>query len=230
MLVVVALLCVVQVLTKTASEQRIPGPARGDLALERDALPEVIGQLRCTQFQAALPPERLPQGQFWWSHSWSYSSSALTTYVAFDQADWDGWHELTVCYRAAGWQMTNRRIVPTASDVPGTWNVVLAEFERDSGDRALLAFSLFNQDGQPIESPDSDFKDTETTIFERFQGRVNPGEFHERVLQTQVFAQHQGDLSEESVQEIIDLHLRTRDRFREVWLEHQMKSTSASLP
>jgi hypothetical protein len=216
-------------LTKPKPEQRIPGPARGDLVLERDALPETIGEWRCTQFQPALAPEKLPEGQYWWTHSWNYSNTPLVSIVSFDQAGFADWHELTVCYRAIDWQMKDRRIIPAVSGTAGSWNVVLAEFERQSGDRALLAFSLFNQDGQPIESPDSDFKNTEGTILDRFQGRVNPRQFHISALQTQVFVQHHSVLSEESVQEIIELHLQTRDRFREVWLEQSRMPKSEDL-
>jgi hypothetical protein len=217
----IGLFCLLQILTKAPPEERIPGPDRGDLVLHKDVLPALINEWKCVGFDPAAPLEQLPKGQYWWTHSWKYSTPRVAGIVCFDQAGFADWHELTVCYRAADWIMKERRIVPAVGGWGGPWNVVVAEFERGTGDRALLAFSFFDQDGQPIESPDSDFRNTEASILDRFQGRVNPRQFHERAMQSQVFAPHQGLLSKEAVQEIIELHLQTRDRFRDFWLANR---------
>lgn len=55
-----------------------------------------------------------------------------------------GWHELTFCYRAIGWQMVQRSsYAPTNGDAP----IIYALFTNESGQHGLLAFTGFNADG-----------------------------------------------------------------------------------
>jgi hypothetical protein len=238
--VTLASLFVVQMLTKPKPEQRIPGPARGDLVLEKDALPDVIGAWRCTQFQAALPPEQLPEGQFWWTHSWMYSSSEFTAYVAFDQADWDGWHELTTCYQAAGWTLSERSIVETNMV---QWPVVVAVLQKMTGEKATLVFSLFDQDGSLVPSPYFGIPPKKINPSERplAEGLVDRLKEHSqknssfvrpktytKIMQCQCLLQHSGDLAIHDLEELIALHLETCASFRAAWLTHLSEVSGTS--
>lgn len=237
-----ASLVVVQMLTKPKPEQRIPGPARGDLVLEKDVLPDVIGQWRCTQFQPAKPPEQLLEGQFWWTHSWNYTKPPLAAYVALDQADWTSWHELTVCYQAIGWTLVDRQLVEGGDSSENHWPVVVATLEKPPLEKATLIFSMFGQDGTPLVSPFSGMplkkeSTIDRAVTDNFANRINyqpppvnsifaANTTFDRVIQCQVLIQHTQDLPEAAVQDLIDLHLQTRISFRTAWLAHQSLLTT----
>ena len=228
-----ASLFVVQMLTKPKPEQRIPGPARGDLVLKKDALPDVIGQWHFTRFQPAKPPEQLPDGQFWWTHSWNYRKQQLNAIVAFDQADWKKWHELTVCYQAIEWKLVDREVI----SISDTVSVVLASFEKPTREKATLVFSLFAQDGSLIPSPLMGMplakeKKTGQPFTKMLNGRLNfelpegadqllNPRTYERILQCQVFVPHAKALSDDEVHDLIELHLETLGYFRKAWLNSQ---------
>lgn len=228
-------------LTKPNPEQRIPGPARGDLLLEKDALPDVIGPWRCTQFQPAKPPEQLMEGQFWWTHSWDYTKPPLAAYVAVDQADWTSWHELTVCYQAIGWTLVDRHVVDVRDSSENHWPVVVATLERPPFEKATLIFSMFGQDGTPLVSvfsgmPPKNESTIDKTVADNLANRVNyqtppvdsaftASTAFDRVIQCQVLIQHTQDLPEAAVQDLIDLHHQSRMRFRSAWLNHHFQPT-----
>lgn len=55
-----------------------------------------------------------------------------------------GWHELTFCYRAIGWQMVQRQsYTPINGDAP----IIYALFANERGEHGLLAFTGLNADG-----------------------------------------------------------------------------------
>ncbi len=99
-----------QWITRSREVRLPPGPGRGDIVVRQDALPAAIDGWKQIQFTPAKEPEQLPDGQFWWSFTWQYQKGDLVALVALDQADWDGWHELTICYRAIGWELTGRTV------------------------------------------------------------------------------------------------------------------------
>ncbi len=233
MLAIVAGMVVLQVWTRKSDPIRTPGPERGDLSLAKDALPTQISEWRCVAFHPALSPEQLPDGQFWWSHFWNYQKEDFTALVAFDQADWKSWHELTVCYQATGWTLADRQVFEQQGADSPEWYVV-ASLEKPPLERATVIFSLFDGTGAVMKPPflgmpPTRVPSTERPITNRFQDRLtghqqNPPpatRLPDRVLQCQVFVQHSQDLSEHSLQNLIDLHLETITHFRAAWLENQ---------
>ena len=207
-----------------------PGPQRGDLVLQQNALPEEILGWRFQRFQPALPSEQLPDGQFWWTHSWTYRRNQLDSLVAFDQANWRSWHELTMCYQAIGWTLVNRQFV-SISDAA---SVVQATFEKPTHEKATLVFSLFAQDGSLIQPPEigmpaAQENETDQSFTSLLNSRLtwkmpqgaqqsSNTETFERILQCQVFAQHDEPLSDEDVHSLMELHLETLGCFRNAWL------------
>lgn len=228
-----------QFMTRQSAEKRIPGLQRGDIAVVRETLPDNIDGWKCRGFEAALPPDKLPEGQFWWTHSWQYQKNSLNAVIAFDQADWKSWHELTVCYQAVGWTLSDRQVleVEALDDTP--WPVVVARLERPPHQKATVVFSLFDQDGNPIASPFAGLPQKKTAFVDRavqdnLKNRLtyNPdpasslfptNTAYDRLLQSQVFAEHSSELSEEEVLSLIHLHQRCRSFLRSSWLERPVK-------
>ncbi len=66
----------------------------------------------------------------------------------------NGWHELSICYRGNGWTM-NSRTVKTVSGYEN-WPVVMVDLENRNGSHALLLFSLFDEQGNAIRTPGED--------------------------------------------------------------------------
>lgn len=207
-----------------------PGPQRGDLVLQQNALPTEMRGWHFRRFQPALPSEQLPDGQFWWTHAWNYRRNQLDALVAFDQANWRSWHELSMCYQAIGWTLVNRQVVSISDAV----SVVQATFERPTHERATLVFSLFAQDGSLIQPPEigmpaAQENETDQSFTSLLNSRLtwkmpegaqqsSNTETFDRILQCQVFAQHDEPLSDEEVRGLMDLHLETLGCFRNAWL------------
>lgn len=224
LLVVLAMVATQYFSTRVNSTRQRPGIERGDVVLQQNDLPIEIHGWRQTAFEPAKPAEDLPKGQFWWTHVWNYTNGTQNCVVTFDQADFTTWHELTICYRATGWELTKREVVSRESTAIGRWDIVIAHFKRGSLEKAVLMFSLFNADGRPVQSPD--FGDISTmtddvNLWERFQHRIAADpESYERVLQCQVFVPLQQNLSGESIENLLLMHNDTRERFRDVWTKH----------
>ncbi len=210
-----------------------PGPGRGDLVLQRQDLPNEIVGWQCQGFKPGLPSEELLDGQFWWTHSWNYRKQQLDAIVAFDQADWKKWHELTVCYQAIEWKLVDREVI----SISDTVSVVLASLEKPTREKATLVFSLFAQDGSLIPSPLMGMpmakeKKTAQPFTKILNSRINfelpenadpslNAKTFERILQCQVFVPHAKPLSDGEVHDMIELHLETLGHFRKAWLNSQ---------
>lgn len=232
LLLIVAGFVVIQIFN-TRPEPEPPGPRRGDLVLKQNVLADEIFGWHFRRFEPALPPEQLPDGQFWWTHSWKYRRNQLDALVAFDQANWKSWHELTMCYQAIGWTLVDRQVVSISDAV----TVVQASFEKLTHEKATLVFSLFAQDGSLIQPPDIGLpvvpvEEADPSLTSLLIGRLTwkiPEDARhssstatfERILQCQVFAQHSESLSDEEVSGLIELHLETLGCFRSAWLNRQ---------
>jgi hypothetical protein len=196
---------------------KTPGQERGDLVLTEDSLPANIESWQRTRFEPPLPPEELPENQYWWTHSWQYQRSGATALVSFDQADWHGWHELTECYLANGWTMDQRT---TGSDLlppDKDWSYVCASLKRSDTDRCLVVFSMFFEGGNPVEPRGSLFGQRygDDTFAERMQRRAeyNPAAAEltgMRAFQCQVYAPFRGNLTDEFTSQVIKLHTEAR--------------------
>ena len=211
-----------QMLNARNTAQRPPGPVRGDIAFTQDALAPRIGHWEVTQFQV-LSPEELPEGQFWWTHSWNYTNGAFNSTVTFDQADFAHWHDLTVCYRGLGWTLAAKSVLDSTPDTD-PWPCVVARLNKTGTDSALLVFSLFFDDGDPVDPRDYETPETSGNgLWRQFESRFKSGRRKSTVgsvRQCQVLVPYSGTLDSETEASIIDLHLQTRDAFRKQWLAH----------
>ncbi|MFO1001518.1 MAG: exosortase U [Planctomycetaceae bacterium] len=223
LLVVIAGTVFTQVVTKQSEEVKPPGPERGDLALSRDSLPQQIDEWINTGFEVQSP-EQLPQGQFWWTHRWNYANGALNSTVTLDQANFKHWHDLAVCYQALGWTVTHRRVADGQSQTED-WPCIVAQMKKNETESAMLVFSLFFDDGDPVNA-----RDYETTVpTGRDLGQLVESRFGDKprrtssvasVRQCQVLVPYEGSLDNETESRIVTLHLKTREIFRDKWVKH----------
>ena len=216
-----------------------PGPARGDLTLTADCLGTEYHEWTRKTFTPAPAPETLSEGTVAWTHSWTFERENQTALVAFDQADFAHWHDLTVCYKGIGWTLAEKSTVspnapvtapahPTDNHASTKWPYVVARLSKPGNVGALLVFSLFFDDGDPVDAGDYDTsKSAARGIRQMFADRLRNDRRTSTVAslrQCQVFMPHSGDLTDEQFEHAIALHLGTREAFRGRWLEHWHKS------
>ena len=180
------------------------GLQRGDILLDKEVLPNIVAGWTVTGF-------RKPDGKgdvagiIGWSHSWDFESSGNAALVSFDQIGFFGWHELTLCYEATGWIVTNRFI---KADQAAGWHCVVADMSNTSGAKALMLYSIFDGTGVAKKPPE-------------MSGYVQGGSLtaeQKRCLQCQVMMPYDGTYSELQLELACNLHFVTRELFRQEWL------------
>ena len=213
--------------SSTGNSSRIPGEARGDYVLLEDSLSERIADWQRTKFEPPGPPESLPENQYWWTHSWHYQQTGMAAIVSFDQADWQGWHELTECYVANGWTMEERTLAAGLLTPKTNWKYVVASFARGKTERCLVVFSMFFENGKAVEPRGSLFgqltgnDDWKERLQRRTQYNPSADEFTGlRAFQCQVFLPFTGQLTDEIASDAVKLHIATRNQFIEISTKH----------
>ncbi len=218
-------------LNQKISLSKVPGPERGDMMLKADSLPAEIGNFKQQQFEAPTSPEQLPDGQFWWVHSWVYGNDRLKCLISLDQADWTSWHDLSVCYQATGWSLNERKIYKMPESGGGTWHVVTLDLQNGPNQKGFVVFSLFGSDGTPLDAPEMGANVEQKTdgilnrMNERFREKTAAEPIakkwnHERVIQSQLFITYSGELDQDSRDRLMALYLETRQYFRAEWNRH----------
>ena len=95
---------------------------------------------------------------------------------------------------------------------------------RNETTSALLVFSLFFDDGDPVDARGYEAQDTSPNNFWRLlESRFESNRRTSKVAsirQCQVLVPYSGTLDSETKASIIALHLQTREAFREKWLKH----------
>lgn len=216
----------------TGAGREKPGPSRGDLVLNEDALPAELAGWTRTKFIPAPPVEELPEGQFWWVHQWQYQKDRTTALVSFDQLGETNWHELTYCYTGLGWTIDSREVLQH-SDTGGTYAV--AKMKMESGEQAILVFSVFFEDGLWATAPGVDLPrlnargdDYLSKVGDRLRPIISfaaSDSSHKRALQCQVFVPGLREISPSLIASSVELHRESRERFRSSWLGHSVLST-----
>lgn len=210
-----------------AGVSRIPGAARGDLLVDRDFLPVSEFGWALVDFSSDSEAS-LEDGVFWFVHSWLLEREGLQCSVSLDQADWTSWHDLSVCYSAVGWTVTNYE----AMEIPegeGFWHAVVLDLEKTGGIKGLVVFCNFGSDGTPMDSSMAVSQSSESKGFwdvltQRRKGEaanpLNKSWSHDRVVQTQVFCTYRGELNAQQRESLLQLHLDSRQLFRSSWVKH----------
>lgn len=199
------------------------GIDRNDLVLEEDDLPGRIGNWNRVSFKPAETEEQLTENALVWTHSWNFQKDALSAYVAFDQAGFMHWHDLTVCYQGLDWTLTSERLVSN-TETMNQWPVNVAQLKKPDGSAAMLVFSLFFDNGEPVDARGYEVANTaeegwKRLLGARFEGNKRTSKVA-TIRQCQVFVPYSGTLTPEIEDSIVKLHLDSREAFRKKWLAH----------
>ncbi len=126
-----------------------------------------------------------------------------------------GWHELTGCYRGNGWVMEKREIL--ASEFAPDWHVVVGRFRLPTGLNGLLMFSMFDEDGQPVQTVVDDVR--RMNFIQRsvaaLQKRLNK-EYGPlpQTYQVQVFIDTVEELNDDAIKVLLENYVRFREMIR----------------
>ena len=190
--------------------------------LPSNSLSAGVAGWQCTRF---VPPadqdEDLYDGGCY-IHSWDCRNDDLFARVAFDQIPKKGWHELSSCYRGNGWTLVNRNVVEAYGGSGESWNYVVTILRLPTGEKAVLAFSIFDQYGDAIQPPEDLTKPSDVVSMirdriDRTDQRLYPD--GRSCLQCQVLADIGEVEDSEAVAAVAQLHLASREIFRNTWLK-----------
>jgi exosortase len=138
--------------------------------LREDSVPEMVGEWQRRTFSAGHSERLFAQD----SRVWSYGRGGLNGVFAMDFS-FDSWHNLCVCYQMVGWtQKEDYRVISPDTD---GGILIEADFEKDSGQKGYLIYSLVEFDGRPYEPAEiiaehRSERYQPPTSFERLLGRV----------------------------------------------------------
>jgi exosortase len=180
------------------------------LAVDAELLPATIGNLRRTDFQRYERDRDDVMGNF--SRTFEYRDDRGTTYLAScDFPYLGGWHELTVCYRGIGWELTDRSTPNDASaSHRESWTRLEADFIKPEGSRAFLTACAFNEYGQPIDLPSLSLGEDAWRALTTNRGAQSS----EVAFQVQVFVVKSETPTENDRARARELLFKARDLFR----------------
>ena len=157
------------------------------------------------------------------SDTWTYvSPNRFLAFLSLDQP-FPGWHELTKCYQNQGWKLIDGgrqwrdwKEAESADGKEKHWPYIEAHFEKETGERAMVLFSLFDRFGEPFDPPKvwSFIPNLIHGATGRLGHRVRARLFQGSAYQTQVFVYGFGEISAEDRDEITDHYLAIREIMR----------------
>ena len=195
--------------------------------LEENTMPETVENWRRVRYDSENRTRGSDLGEQ--SDSWVYQSekSRFLAFSSFDQA-FPGWHELTTCYGNDGWNLVRRVRIGGDENTPADeaansineWPYIEAHFEKPTGEKGFLLFSLFDGFGKGYIPPrnwgslDHLVSGMQNRLGSRTRARLFQGEAY----QTQVFVQGYGPLDQKKRDEITRHYLKIRDLMRDEFL------------
>jgi exosortase len=213
MLTVLGLLVVVQLVDFQKKTFRLVG-GNIFLELQADDLPKQLLDWTNIDYQLETRTTDADFGER--SDIWRFQADEETAVFSVDQT-FRLWHDLTVCYRNAGWQIDEQNVVFGEDKA---WPTVAVSFSRKDGRRALLAFCLFDRSSLPLEVPG--YLDLLTSIRKRIEKRFSfsAGElFREQTCyQVQVFMETDNSNVDAMKERVLGLLEAGRVRVREIGL------------
>jgi exosortase len=186
----------------------IPAVQRA-IALDANSMPSTLLGLERVDFKAEQRDPDNIHGMY--SRTYTYRSPEGAQFVvSFDFPFVGGWHELTMCYTAGGWEPIERRITTKPGDQSErAWRCVEADFSRAGGDRGAVLFSEFDQYGTPFNPQEGWMRADEA-----FWKVRNYYLEDRRAFQVQVFIADTAAASEADRQKAKELLFVARDHFR----------------
>ena len=91
------------------------------------------------------------------SDGWQFRAPRCSPRISFDQP-FPAWHELTRCYRGAGWELVKRTRIESSSKTvtqggERPWPYIEATFKKETGEHAYMLFSFFDAQGDALDAP-----------------------------------------------------------------------------
>ncbi len=204
-------------------------------SFEENDLPEKIDQWTAVEDGHAIKLRERGSDVGNRSDQWKFNGSKFSALISLDQP-FPGWHELTSCYKNTGWEMVRRERIGDPSEDDGDdfgtakWPYVVAEFKRETGERAFLAFALFNSVGEPVIPPakwDRMSAWVYSKIQNRVSNRVRESLFDKSTYQIQAFVTSYGNGLEDAAEQEIENHFL---KIREILLKKFRSKFLGSAP
>ena len=159
------------------------------------------------------------------SRAWVFADETQIARLSLDFT-FPRWHDLRTCYKGIGWTLMKSE---TRSDHESGWTYSFSEFERPTGEKCLLAFSLFNSEGTPfnttndIESKGLGRLAMDLFFSRQYEKQIQNGPYY----QIQLFMPLPRDITDEDREKCIAAFLDGRERVRAHFEKaHQEVSTS----
>ena len=189
---------------------------------DKEDLPDAIGGWKQVDYRFTNRHTGADHGQR--SDTWQFRSPAhsCSLVTSLDQP-FPGWHELTICYGNAGWKLVDReRKAPTGDE---DWPYIEAIFEKDTGEKGYLVFSLFNSFGEGYKAPRQygDWEWFYHAAINRMAHRVRAQLFQGETYQTQVFSTSFNEYTHELKAELTAAHLQIRKQMRDQFMDKTSK-------
>ena len=195
---------------------------------EKNDVPEAIGNWKQVDYQPSNRHSGADMGQR--SDVWQFRSPthACSAIASLDQP-FPGWHELTICYQNQGWKLVDRkRVEPEPEENGETWPYIKAKFEKKTGEKGYLVFSLFNSFGEGYNAPRK-FGNWEwfyNAAINRMSHRVRAQLFQGETYQSQMFSTSFNEYDEELQDEIVSAYLKFRTFLRDQFLQKTSKENN----
>ena len=135
------------------------------------------------------------------SQAWAYQQGQLTAVVAIDYP-FAGYHDLTVCYRNAGWGIQQQAPRPP-SPTTGVFTTALVSRASESG---YLWYALVDEEGQWMEPPKTGAADR---LADRLK-HLGRTDWNAPAYQVQVWVQTYAPLTDQQQRELSQLFLTVR--------------------
>jgi exosortase len=189
--------------------------------LTKDSLPARIGGLKCANFEASKRESDDIYGEF--SRSYVFEDGGGAKYqVSCDFPFTGGWHELTICYRGAGWTITERASVTDEAPNDPSWTYVNAAMTNRDGLHGYVAWTMFDDAGETFTPPSDHWQDE----LWRLLKRRSPYLPTRQLFQVQVFVVGSEPISDTRREQARQLLKDARDRLRKEILKPTAGSTA----
>jgi exosortase len=193
-----------------------PIPAARALApaktLERTSLPDSLAGIQCVGFTTDQRERDNIFGEY--SKIYEYRDSAGQVYqVSCDFPFSQGWHELTVCYRGAGWEIDDRRMFAMpGSTTKEPWTAVEAVLVKPGGTSGFVTWAIFDENGAPVSPPLGELWEQVWRLLVRRSPLIPT----RQLFQVQVYTTRPGEISEDQKRSARQLLLEAREQMQEI--------------
>lgn len=182
------------------------------LALDEEALPARIGPWVRESFETVERESRSEYGRYSSTYRYRHANEdGVMATVSLDFPYQGGWHDLCMCYRNSGWNIEDRVVQAKQDNEIGPWKFVTGNLKDTSEGKAHISFAGFDASGETAEPP------SDAVLFRpwfrlrrRLLLKIAP-----QLFQVQVFAHMSSANDQELKQELEQLLMESRMRFRE---------------